>query len=132
MTDPQQPFEKIFALAKGAKGDEGEPGRQGAQGEPGPSLPRRQRRSIVWLFLFTVVLAVLNLVANQVQVHEDKVAQQRQGAIVELKLCTAFRGLYELKPPAGNAAANPSRAFEQGLHVKLDQVGAAIGCTSKP
>lgn len=54
--------------------------------------------------------------------------QRRQGLIVEQKICATMHRLAALQPPPGAATANPSRAFEQRLHVTLDQLGPDLGC----
>ncbi len=76
-----------------------------------------------------------NLLATYLYVHAEQSAQQRndtararQGALTEQKLCTTLGRLTALRPPAGNPAANPSRAFDQQLHVTLAQLGPDLGC----
>jgi hypothetical protein len=53
---------------------------------------------------------------------------QRQGLLVEQKICSTMHSLAALQPPAGSASANPSRAYEQHLHATLDQLGPDLGC----
>lgn len=91
----------------------------------------RRNRLLIWItigsLVFDVVLTViLGLVA--IQVHDTQAAATRQGVGVETKLCASFDALAALKPPAGNPATNPSRAFEQSLHVRLDEIGISVGC----
>jgi hypothetical protein len=91
----------------------------------------RRNRQLIWItigsLVFDVVLTViLGLLA--IQVHDTQTAATRQGMAVETKLCASFNALAALQPPAGNPATNPSRAYEQSLHVRLDQVGISVGC----
>jgi hypothetical protein len=109
---------------RGAKGDQGERG-----------LSKLQGRAIVVLFLIAAGSGVGNLFwtahetgAATAAQHREQVAQQRQGAMVEQKLCTTLGKLAVLKPPPGNPSANPSRAFDQELHSTLAQLGPDIGC----
>jgi hypothetical protein len=60
--------------------------------------------------------------------HREQVSQQHAGVILGEKLCTTFGRLAALKPPAGNPAVNPSRAFDQSLHATLDELGTDLGC----
>jgi hypothetical protein len=134
-------------------GPRGVQGRQGERGERG--LSRRVRWSIVVLFAINFLGAGGNLLWTAYEVnsataaqHQQQASQQRlaaqqqaaqraQGAALERKLCTTlepFTGLAALKPPAGNPADNPARAFEQALVVKLAplaQLGPDLGCKEK-
>jgi hypothetical protein len=113
----------MFALAKGPKGPKGE---RGAKGERG--MPVVQRQAIVYLFALSVTLTLLIGAAFVHYVDASQAAQRQQSLIVERKICTTMGRLAALKPPAGNAAANPSRAYEQQLHATLDQLGPDLGC----
>ena len=91
----------------------------------------RRNRQLIWItigsLVFDVVLTViLGLLA--IQVHDTQTAATRQGVAVETKLCASFTALAALQPPAGNPATHPSRAYEQRLHVQLDQIGISVGC----
>ena len=66
--------------------------------------------------------------ALKAQLAAQQRAQQRQGQVIEQKLCTTFGGLAGLQPPAGSPAGNPSRAYLQEEHARLAQVGPDIGC----
>ena len=128
---PQEGREQIVALAKGDQGDKGDQGAQGDQGEQGrrgEPLSPALRRSLVYLFALAVVLAALALVAVFHEQAASQAAQQRQGELVERKLCTTLDRLTRLQPPPGNPAANPSRAFDQKLHATLGQLGPDLGC----
>ena len=117
-------------LPAGPRGAQGE---QGAQGERG--LSRVQGRAIVVLFLIGGLIGVGNLfwTAHEVRAagtaqHQEQAAQQRQGAVLEAKLCTTLDRLAALKPPAGNPASNPARAYAQQEHAVLAQLGPDVGC----
>ena len=69
--------------------------------------------------------------AYQAGQHQEQAAQQRQGAVLEAKLCTSLARLAALKPPAGNPAANPARAFDQEQQAVLAQLGPDVGCGGK-
>ena len=91
----------------------------------------RRNRRLIWITIgslaFDVVLTVvLGLLA--IQVHDTQTTAKRQGVAVETKLCASFNSLAALQPPAGNAATNPSRAYERSLHVRLEQIGISVGC----
>ena len=60
--------------------------------------------------------------------QREQAAQQRAAIAQQRKLCTTFGTLAALKPPPGNPAKNPSRAFEDNLHTALDQLGLDLGC----
>jgi len=87
------------------------------------------------LVALTLIVGGGNLLASWDEVHaykasqaREQAAQQRQGIVLEGKLCETFGKLAALKPPPGSAAENPSRAFEQKLHDTLDQLGSDLGC----
>jgi hypothetical protein len=137
-----------------ARGPKGEQGTQGERGERG--LSWRVTRAIVVLFVIPVALAVFGLFwinhavavsaaatqrvieAQQKQAAAEQAAQARQAELLDRKLCATLdplAGLAELKPPAGNAKDNPSRAYEQELSAKLaplSQLGPDLGCAVKP
>ena len=123
-------------LVRGQKGDRGEQGIQGNRGEHGqPGLSVAVRRSLLFLFALAVVLAAGSLLWTAHEVRASQAAQQREeavqhqaGVLLGQKLCITFSRLAALKPPAGNPAANPSRAYEQELHTTLDELGADVGC----
>jgi len=93
-------------------------------------------RAIVALLVLTLITGGGNLWASWDQVHAYKAGQQREqqaaqraGALIEQRLCTTLGRLAADKPPAGSAARNPSRAYEQELHSTLAQLGPDLGCT---
>lgn len=124
---PQERREQIVALAKGDRGERGEQGEQGKRGLPGALA-----RAVVYLFVVNTALIVLAyvLVSNAVHRAEaaTQAAQQRQGQMIEVKLCTTLTGLARLQPPPGDPVTNPSRAFDQKLHATLSQLGPDLGC----
>ena len=94
-------------------------------------------RAISALLVLTLITGGGNLWASWAEVHADRAAQhhelvlqQRASVILGEKLCTTFGTLAALKPPPGNPAKNPSRAFEDNLHTALDQLGTDLGCKS--
>lgn len=96
-------------------------------------------QAIVALLILTLIVGGGNLLASFDQVQQykasqqrqaaaEKASQQRQGQLLEHRLCTTLSRLAALKPPSGPAAANPSRAYLQGEHATLAQLGPDIGC----
>lgn len=145
--DPQENFERMTSLARGAKGETGNAGERGTQGERGErGLSWRVRWSIVVLFVINFLGAGGNLLwtayevssattaqqnqqaSQQRQAAAEQAAQRQQGALLEAKLCSTLGKLAALKPPAGNPATNPARAFDQSLHSTLAQLGPDLGC----
>lgn len=125
--EAQENLERMVSLARGPKGE------QGARGERG--LSRLQGRAVVVLFLLAALFSASGWFwqAHQAREataaqHAEQVAQQRQGAAIEAKLCTSLARLAALKPPPGDPAANPSRAFEDEQHAVLAQLGPDVGC----
>jgi hypothetical protein len=107
-------------------GPRGPQGNQGERGTEGLSSP--VRRALVFLFALSVAVAGVGLFWTAHEVNTSRATQQHAGVLLEEKLCTTFGTLAALKPPAGSAAANPSRAYEQSLHATLDQLGTDLGC----
>lgn len=105
---------------------QGPPGPQGERGTAGLSGP--VRRALVFLFALAVLLGALDLFWTAHQVDASKAAQRSQGQAVEQKLCTTFAKLAVLQPPAGDPSANPSRAYLQGQHAVLVELGTDLGC----
>ena len=122
---------------QGPRGPQGNQGNRGARGVPG--LSRSIRRALVYLFALAATLSIGNLLWTAHETHasraaiqseyaSEQAAQKREGQIVVRALCITFTKLAALKPPAGNPATNPSRAYLQGQHDTLDQLGADLGC----
>lgn len=87
------------------------------------------------LVALTLVVGGGNLLATRAEVQAVKAAQHHEdqqraksGAALELKLCSTFGKLGALKPPPGDPAKNPSRAYEQEQHDTLVQLGTDLGC----
>ena len=92
-------------------------------------------RGMAALLVLTLIVGAGNLAASysevrayKAQQRTEQAAQQRQGVIIGRKICTTMQRLAALQPPPGNPASNPSRAFEDKLHVTLDQLGPDLGC----
>lgn len=126
--------------ARGQKGDKGDQGQEGKRGAAG--LSRTARRAVVFLFAAAVFLGVLDLFWTAHEVHATRAAiqaeyvreqqAQKRAAQAEFRaLCTTFTKLSALKPPAGNPKTNPSRAYLQGQHDTLDQLGTDLGCKTE-
>lgn len=123
-------------VVRGRKGDRGAQGNQGNRGEKGADgLSHPLRRALVFLFALAVLLAGAGLLwtshevrASQAAQQREQAAQQRAGVALGDKLCITFSRLAALKPPAGDPAKNPSRAYDQELHATLDELGADLGC----
>lgn len=122
---------------QGPRGRQGNQGNRGEQGTAG--LSRTVRRALVFLFALPVVLAGANLfwTAHEVDASQaairaaharEQAAQQRAGDGLEAKLCITFSRLSALKPPAGDPDTNPSRAYLQGQHAQLVELGTDLGC----
>ena len=131
VSDSRESFERI---PRGPQGERGAQGNQGNRGERG-QLSRVQGRAVVILFLLAALSGAGNLLwtAHEVNAataaqHQEQAAQQRQGAMIEQRLCTSLARLAALKPPPGNPAKNPSRAFDDEQHAVLAQLGADVGC----
>lgn len=86
------------------------------------------RYAVVVLFVLSVAIGISAYLAAIGYYHASQAAQRRQGAAVELKLCTTLDRLAALMPPPGSPAVNPSRAYEQALHTVLAQLGPDVGC----
>jgi hypothetical protein len=125
-------MKQIVNLARGPKGEQGDTGQRGARG---PAMSGPVRRAIVYLCVGAFTIGGANLLWTNQAVNSYKAGQaaeqataQRQGEMLEHKLCTTFGSLAALKPPPGNPHTNPSRAYEQGEHAILDQVGPDLQC----
>jgi hypothetical protein len=126
--------------------ERGPAGETGAVGATGPAGVSRRVKFFAGLFLaLVVVMSGGTLISQQLQQNQFESTittnhnanlqrQAAQGAAIEAKLCKTLKPLEplaELKAPPGDPAANPSRAFEQQLVIRLAplaQLGADIGC----
>ena len=118
---------------QGSQGGQGERGERGERGAPGLSVA--VRRALVFLFVLAMVFGMFNLLwdarqqaAFQSSQQREQAVQHQAGLALGEKLCVTFGRLAALKPPAGNPAKNPSRAYDQELHATLDQLGTDLGC----
>ena len=89
---------------------------------------RGRARAVLFLFVFALLLGGGNLLFTAHYIDDQRAAQQRAGQLVEQKLCSTFGKLAALKPPPGNPATNPSRAYLQAEHATLVQLGVDIHC----
>lgn len=87
-----------------------------------------KRRAVISLVVVAFALLALNLLFTAHYVNSTQAAQRRQGLAVEHSICETLGKLAALKPPAGDPAANPSRAYEDRLHATLDELGPDLGC----
>lgn len=121
MSDPRrEAAERVAAIGRGPKGDTGDRGVRG--------LSLLQGRAVVVLFLMAVGLAAWAVFWVGHEVGRSQADQARQGQMVERKLCSTLGALAALKPPAGDPAANPARAYDQQLHATLAQLSPDLGC----
>jgi hypothetical protein len=121
--------ERLPVGPRGAKGAKGERGERG--------LSWRVRWSIFVLFLLAFGFGAGNLYwtahevnANAAAQRQQQAAQRAQGQLLEQKLCATLGRLSALRPPPGNAAANPARGYDQQLHATLAQLGPDLGCNA--
>lgn len=117
----------------------GQPGPKGDKGDRGEGMTKGAKQAIVFLFAMTLVLAVANLLftahyTNDTQARlaqqqaAQQAAQRRAGLLIEEKICADVGTMASIVPPAGSAAANPSRAFEQDEHEAWAGLYADLGC----
>ena len=116
-------------------GPQGAKGASRAQPAWERGLSRLQGRAVVVLFLLAVLPGAVGWFwwvhqarATAAAQHQEQVAQQRAAAAIEAKICTGFAELAALKPPPGNPATNPSRAFDDREHTVLVGIGPDVGC----
>lgn len=88
-----------------------------------------RRTSAAVLAAVVMLLLAANLLFTARYVSATRAHEQRQGQIVQHKICATLSKLAALQPPAGNPASNPSRGYEQELHATLDQLGPDLGCS---
>jgi hypothetical protein len=78
--------------------------------------------------LFSVSYYHREQASQQHQAAQQQAAQKQQGELLEHRLCTTLSRLAALKPPAGNAGANPARGFDQQQQAVLAELGPDVGC----
>lgn len=126
---------------RGPAGPAGAPGARGLSG-----LPRSTKVAASLVLALCLIMSGGALISQQLQQnsfqntintgHAQRLAaeaaqakaQAAQGAAIEAKLCSIFMPISTLKAPAGNAADNPSRLFEQNLEARLALVAPALDC----
>jgi hypothetical protein len=124
---------------QGPQGEPGAPGMQGQRGRPGapgtPGISAGARHAAVGLLVLVLIVGGANLWASYDQVqsfknqlHAQQVAEQKAGELELAELCATFGKVALLKPPAGSAKANPSRAYEQEMHADLSGVPSDLRC----
>ena len=66
------------------------------------------------------------------QLAAQQAAQRRAGGQVEKAICTDVGTMAGIPPPAGAAAANPSRAYEQAEHRAWSGLVRGLDCKHVP
>ena len=101
----------------GQPGPKGDPGKTGPRGRRG--MPPAVAWAVVVLFIISFVMGTtglfLSVRAITMDHHHDA-------------LCTALGQLASEKPPAGNPATNPSRAYAQQQHATFVELHSHFGC----
>lgn len=126
-------------MNQGPQGEQGQTGQQGQRGRPGapgaPGISAGARHAAVALLALVLIVGAANLWASYDQVqdfknqlHAQQVAEQKAGELELAELCATFGKVALLKPPAGSAKANPSRAYEQQMHADLAGVPSDLRC----
>ena len=83
----------------------------------------------VWIMVICIAAAIaLNAGFTLWAIRNYQQAQKTQGAAIETTLCATLNRLAALKPPPGNPAQNPSRAYLQQEHATLAQLGGDLRC----
>ena len=91
--------------------------------------PRPPRNWAVYVMAASFVLAIfLNGAFTVWSVQNYQSQSRRQSALIELKICSTLNRLASLSPPAGNPLTNPSRAYLQDQHARLDELSGDLGC----
>lgn len=93
------------------------------------------RRAVGALLLLVLAVGGGNLWASwdevhtfREQLHAGQVAEQKAGVAELGALCTDVGTMARLAPPAGAAATNPSRAYEQAEHRAWQGLYDGLAC----
>ena len=130
----------------GPPGIQGERGAQGAQGKRGgPAMSRGSRYAVVFLFLFALALAAINLLFTAALVHGVNVnsAKARANKVSIVQLCQAgnearqqqidlWAFIIQISPPPPHETKAQARQREHVLHqfaVHLRTIFAPRDCT---
>jgi hypothetical protein len=119
----------------GAQGDKGSKGEKGTKGDKGAPLSPALRKAIAYMLLLAIALSGANLYWTSHEVNASHAAQvrvqaiqRRQGEILERRICADVGTMARITPPAGPAATNPSRAYEQAENRAWSGLVVALGC----
>jgi hypothetical protein len=109
---------------------------QPSTGKAPPAAPSRLPKFAIFLVLIGIVAGPLlnagyttwaiNRAHHQAQVEQQ--TAREQGEAVMRKLCVTLDKLHSDKPPAGDAATNPSRRYLQEQYEQLGELPGDIGC----
>ena len=88
----------------------------------------KARYAFVVLALLSLAVGGFSILFSVSYYHREQAAQQRQGEMLEQKLCTSLDRLAGLTPPPGPASVNPSRAYLLQQHQVLAELGPDVGC----
>jgi hypothetical protein len=91
-----------------------------------PKITARRVHNV--LLALVLVVGVGNLWATHDEVAAQQAAQRRAGELVEKAICTDLGTMAQIPAPAGPAATNPSRAYEQAEHRAWAGLYAGLGC----
>lgn len=95
-------------------------------------MSQRLAYAVIVLFVLGAAPGWGGLFWNLHNEHVAQAAQARAGLLVERKLCADVVTMAAIEPPAGNAAVNPSRGYEQAEHQAWAGLVLAIGCKEGP
>ena len=98
------------------------------------------RTAVAILLALVLVVGIGNLWATRSEVQSSQAAQKREqaaqqaaqrraGQLVEAAICTDLGTMARIPPPAGSAAQNPSRAYEQAESRAWRGLYGGLGCT---
>jgi hypothetical protein len=94
-------------------------------------MDRTMGRIVIAVIAALVLNAVFTLAivaVMQRQFDNQQATAKKTGLLVEQRICSTLAALAGNKPPAGNPATNPSRAYDQRNHEILDGLAPDLGC----